>query len=498
MKRTGWKRARIYTIGHSTRAFDELVALLSANGVNVLADVRTVPRSRRNPQFNADSLRTALAARGIRYAHVAKLGGLRHARKDSRNTAWRNESFRGYADYMQTPDFEAGLDELHALVRDGVVAVMCAEAVPWRCHRSLVADALTVRGADVRHIVGTAEPHGHRLTSFAQVDGERVTYPGRDEPRRSRLETPAPFHLEATVRVLQRRPGNTVEIWRDERYERVFRTAEGDVLATVENRGSVDAPDLELATSGAAPEARAPVEQAVRRMLGLDVDPAPLAAAAARVPKLERAARALRGMRPPRFAKLFDVFVNVVPFQQLSLDAGSAILGRLVERFGETATVADRTYALLPTAETVAAARVPSLMACGLSRKKAESLRALAKLVAAGDLVESDIDALDSRAAVKMLSALPGIGPWSAAIVLLRGFGRLDVFPPGDSGAQRSLSALLHLRTPASLDRVVSRMGPYRGYLYFFGLGASLLEKGLIREADGARGASSKRAGSKA
>jgi 3-methyladenine DNA glycosylase/8-oxoguanine DNA glycosylase len=484
VERTSWKGARVYTIGHSTRALDELVALLAASGVEVLADVRTVPRSRRNPQFNSDALRASLAARGIRYEHLAKLGGLRHARKDSQNTAWRNASFRGYADYMQTPDFEAGLDALHELTRDGVVAMMCAEAVPWRCHRSLVADALSVRGADVRHIVGPAAPHAHRLTSFARVDGERVTYPGAAEPQWSPLATAAPFHLEATVRVLQRRPSNPVELWRDERYERVFRTAAGLVLATVENRGSVDAPDLQFTTSDAPPEVRASIEQALRRILGLDVDPAPLAAAAARLRSLERAAPALRGMRPPRFAGFFDVFVNVVPFQQLSLDAGAAILGRLVERFGETATVEGRTFALLPTAEAIAGARLPSLTACGLSRTKAESLRSLAKLVAAGELVESDVDALDSRAAAKVLTALPGIGPWSAAIVLLRGFGRLDVFPPGDSGAQRSLNALLRLRAPTSLERVVRRFGPYRGYLYFLGLGSSLLEKGLIRPAD--------------
>src|SRR5690606_2666394 len=131
-----------------------------------------------NPQFNRDALPAALAAHGIRYEHVDKLGGLRHARKDSPNTGWRNDSFRGYADYLQTPDFEEGLETLRELAGAGTVAVMCAEAVPWRCHRSLIADVLAVRGATVRHIVGHKAPGEHRLTSFARVVGGTVTYPG--------------------------------------------------------------------------------------------------------------------------------------------------------------------------------------------------------------------------------------------------------------------------------------------------------------------------------
>jgi uncharacterized protein (DUF488 family) len=157
---------------------EELVALLASFDLGVLADIRTVPRSRKNPQFNADALPRSLAPFSIEYAHLARLGGLRHARKDSQNTGWRNESFRGYADYLLTPDFELGLDELGALTERGRVAMMCAEAVPWRCHRSLVADVLTVRGAEVQHIMGAGKAKPHVLTSFAKVDGERVTYPG--------------------------------------------------------------------------------------------------------------------------------------------------------------------------------------------------------------------------------------------------------------------------------------------------------------------------------
>jgi uncharacterized protein (DUF488 family) len=176
--RPSWNGIAIHTIGHSTRSLDELAAALRGAGVDTLADIRTVPRSRHNPQFNADTLGAALAPHGIRYAPIAALGGLRRARKDSPNAAWRNASFRGYADYMGTAEFERGLDELRALAAGGAnVALMCAEAVPWRCHRSLVADVLTARGAEVRHIVGQGPARPHKLTSFAKVHDGRVTYP---------------------------------------------------------------------------------------------------------------------------------------------------------------------------------------------------------------------------------------------------------------------------------------------------------------------------------
>jgi uncharacterized protein (DUF488 family) len=168
----------IFTVGHGTRAADELVALLRAHGVVCLADIRTIPRSRRNPQFNRETLAATLPAAGIRYEHVPALGGLRRPRADSINTAWRNDAFRGYADHMQTADFRHALD---ALVREASVtptAVMCAESVPWRCHRSLVADALTARGVLVRHILTTTRAEPHALTPWARVSGTEVTYPG--------------------------------------------------------------------------------------------------------------------------------------------------------------------------------------------------------------------------------------------------------------------------------------------------------------------------------
>jgi uncharacterized protein (DUF488 family) len=174
----GWGRARVLAIGHSTRPIEELLELLAASAVVTLADVRTIPRSRANPQFEGPALARALARVGIRYVHLPPLGGLRRARKGSEeNAAWRNASFRGYADHMQTPEFEEGLCQLRALARDGPVAIMCAEGVPWRCHRSLLADALLAHGVVVEHITGRGRTRPHRLTPFARVEGRRVTYP---------------------------------------------------------------------------------------------------------------------------------------------------------------------------------------------------------------------------------------------------------------------------------------------------------------------------------
>jgi len=473
----------IYTIGHSTRSLEELTTLLARAGVDVLADIRTIPRSRHNPQFNADSLGAACSPR-LRYVHLARLGGLRRARKDSPNTAWRNASFRGFADYMASDDFERGLDELRALATQGRVALMCAEAVPWRCHRSLVADVLMARGARVEHIIGASPATPHRLTRFAKVEGARVTYPGEDADD-GRLATRAPFHLEATVRVLQRRPENRVEIWEQDRYLRVLPSADGLQLIEVRNQGTLDDPDLRLGflCGDPSPTTRAALVGKVRKVLGLDLDPLPLQRLAEAEPALRPTALALRGMRPPRFAEWFETFARVVPFQQLSLDAGLAIVSRLVERFGQPLEHGGRRFHAFPTSEAVAEARLPALRACGLSARKAESLRDLARAIESGELDEATIASLSTDAAVRALTVLPGIGPWSAGLVLLRGFGRLDVFPPGDVGATRNLRALLGA---SGLSRAARRFGEQRGYLYFCALGGSLLAKGLIQAAPAA------------
>jgi len=167
----------IYTVGHSTHSLAELVAILRAHGVKRLVDVRTIPRSRHNPQFNRETLSKALHNRHLSYRHMKSLGGLRHARPDSINVGWRNASFRGFADYMQTPPFAEALDKLLTLAAEKPTAIMCAEAVPWRCHRSLIADALTARGYKVRDIMGVANAKPHRLTPMARVRGQQVTYP---------------------------------------------------------------------------------------------------------------------------------------------------------------------------------------------------------------------------------------------------------------------------------------------------------------------------------
>jgi uncharacterized protein (DUF488 family) len=172
-----WPDDAVFTVGHSTLPIERFIALLHAYRIRRLADVRTVPRSRRNPQFNADALASALRAETMEYVPLPSLGGLRHARKDSPNTGWRNESFRGYADYMQTHAFEEGLDALIRLSREQRTAIMCAEAVPWRCHRSLVADALGVRGIPVVEILSEQSARLHKLTPFARVDGTAITYP---------------------------------------------------------------------------------------------------------------------------------------------------------------------------------------------------------------------------------------------------------------------------------------------------------------------------------
>lgn len=186
----GWGRARVFTVGHSTRPAVELVELLRAYGIRTLVDIRTVPRSRTNPQYNTDTLEGTLAEVGLRYVHLPRLGGLRKARKDSPNGAWRNASFRGYADYMGTEEFARGMEELRELTEDGPVALMCAEAVPWRCHRSLVADALYARGVEARHISSPTRAPEHRLTPFAELHGRQVRYPGTPESAAPR--TPAP------------------------------------------------------------------------------------------------------------------------------------------------------------------------------------------------------------------------------------------------------------------------------------------------------------------
>ncbi len=168
----------IYTVGHSTLSLEEFLKLLTLYKIQLLADVRTVPKSRSNPQFNRDVFPGTLSEAGVAYRHFSTLGGWRQSNlKESPNTGWRSLSFRNYADYMMTEKFQEGLDELIALSRDKITVIMCAEVLPWRCHRTLISDALTVRGFHVIHIMGEKSAHAHSVTSWAHVFGTTITYP---------------------------------------------------------------------------------------------------------------------------------------------------------------------------------------------------------------------------------------------------------------------------------------------------------------------------------
>ena len=168
----------IFTIGHSTRTAAEFAGLLDAHGVRQIADVRTIPQSKRHPHFSRAALEEFLGSRGIAYRHFPELGGLRRPRADSINTAWRHAGFRGYVDHMQTNDFRRGVRDLAQFALHDHTSVLCAEAVWWQCHRRLLADALVVRGIPVRHILSSAEPKPHELSEFARQHEGGVIYPG--------------------------------------------------------------------------------------------------------------------------------------------------------------------------------------------------------------------------------------------------------------------------------------------------------------------------------
>lgn len=325
-------------------------------------------------------------------------------------------------------------------------------------------------------------PTPHRVTPFARVHGTRVTYPGDGG---GRLATRAPFHLEATVRVLQRRPTNLIDVWEHERYLRVLATTDGIGLVEVVNDGTVDDPDVRFSVlhGDLTGPTLAALGQTLRKMLGLDVNPEPLQQLAEAEQRLGQTAIALRGMRPPRFAGLFEAFASVVPFQQLSLDAGIALVRRLVERFGQSLEHEGRRWRVFPEAPVIAEARLGAIRACGLSHKKAETLRHVAGAIESGDVTEEKLSHMSSRKAIRFLTELKGVGPWTAGLVLLRGLGRLDVFPPGDVGVARGLRRLMRLPPDRSLDHVIERFGEHRGYLYFCSLGGALLARKLIHAA---------------
>ena len=289
---------------------------------------------------------------------------------------------------------------------------------------------------------------------------------------KNRLPVDTPFSLEATVRLLQRRPANPIDRWEDEQYSRALRTSHGMRLAVVREAGTVDQPDLRLdVLGGSVDESLAcEVDATLRWMLGLDAPPAPADRLVDIDPRLAPTLDRMRGFRPPCFPDLFATCLGVLPFQQLSLDAGIAILGRLTKRFGSRLKLDGRDWFDLSTPEAVRAATPDELLATGLSRAKVSALHGLAEAALAGELDRDRFQRLPTDEAQRELQRLPGIGPWSAGLIMLRGLRRMDVFPAGDSGAARSLTRLLDLPaklTPAEADRIAAEFGELRGYLYY-------------------------------
>ena len=274
-----------------------------------------------------------------------------------------------------------------------------------------------------------------------------------------------PYSLSLTVQVLRRVPTNIVDRWAEGTYSRALRIGADEYVVRVRQ---LDPTTLQV-DADRSPVAALPL---LRRMLGLDVDLGPALRLTTTDARLADVVRQFWGLRPPRFASLFETLVMTIPFQQVSLEAGQSFVNRLVATFGK----ARGSLWLSPTPDTIATASIEDLRAAGLSTAKAMTLQHAAPLIVAGSLNEADIDRLPSDEALRLLDDLPGIGPWTAGVVLLRGFGRLDVFPHGDVGARRTLSRLLGGTSPmddAVEADLLERLGPYRGLVYFLGLALS-------------------------
>jgi 3-methyladenine DNA glycosylase/8-oxoguanine DNA glycosylase len=279
------------------------------------------------------------------------------------------------------------------------------------------------------------------------------------------LEVAAPYSLSLTVQVLRRVPTNIVDHWVGGIYSRALQIGAEEYILRV---GQLDQTTLEVAADPSS-EAVVPL---VRRMLGVDVDLTEALRLAAADSRIALLFQHFRGLHPPRFAGLFETLAMTIPFQQVSLEAGQSFVNRLVERFGK----ARGALWLFPTPTAIANASIEDLRAVGLSAGKSKTLRHAACLILAGAVSEAEIERLPSGEALRLLDDLPGIGPWTAGVILLRGFGRLDVFPHGDVGARRTLSYLLG-RTSSIDDAdeadLLERLGPYRGLVYFLGLALS-------------------------
>lgn len=299
------------------------------------------------------------------------------------------------------------------------------------------------------------------------------------------LELPRPYSLAITVQLLRRTPSNLANRWEAGGYIRGIRTPQGNCLVTVRQCRSIEANSAEVTiyAPDISERLHADVVAILRRVLGLDVEVAELSARFDVEPRLQSIAQHLRGMRPPRFPDLFETIASVVPFQQLSLESGVAMLNRLVQTFGESVENDPLQAWVFPSAQSVAAATVADVRGCGFSTAKAQTLTHLAHLVATGALTESHLAVLPTAKLLTALEELPGIGPWTAAVIALRGFGRLDAFPPGDAGIRRYLGQVFGRAEPLSDEEersLVERLGPARGLLYFYVLGWRLAQRGLI------------------
>jgi DNA-3-methyladenine glycosylase II len=301
-------------------------------------------------------------------------------------------------------------------------------------------------------------------------------------PREITLPAVPPFDLHATVEAMRRRPNNLAEVWRDGEYRRVLAGENGPALFGV-RQVAPDRIAIRALGSQLDDSRLEPATATLAAMVGAHVDLAGAQARARRVPELVPLVEALAGMKPPRFPSLWETLLAVIPFQQVSLAAGVAILNRLIEAIGPRIDYDDEIYYGLPSPAAVLGASTDTLRALGISAAKVNTLRGVAEADHAGGLDPRRLDQLDDELAVAELTELPGIGPWSAQLVLLRGLRRLSVFPQGDSGATRTLAGVLGLPIAQSHERaaeMLAALGSDRGYLYFLLLGSRLLRQGIL------------------
>ena len=314
------------------------------------------------------------------------------------------------------------------------------------------------------------------------MPGTRVSGATNDADGELVLPAVTPFDLERTVAALRRRPSSLVEIFEDGEYRRMLTLAGQPRLLSVHMSGDAAVQVRGLDGPLSARE-RQEVADALDRILGLSFDLAPVQHAVDTEERLARVMAQVPGMKPPRFDSLWTTLLCVVPFQQVSLDAGMAVLNRLVRALGPTCEHAGHAYYAFPPADQFAVADPETLRQCGLSQAKVRTLMGAAERIASGELSEQAIDRLDDAEAIRLLTQLPGIGPWSAHIILLRGFRRLSVFPAGDSGANGTLAKLFGLDAPAAEARslaIAAALGPWKGYLYFLLLAWRLLQAGIL------------------